>query len=156
LFQCAAFRGPFRQAAVEHINVLGAEHAERPPNARCAAQPRAVIDHDGVVVADAERADVLGELHRTRNHVRQIGRVIGDGIDIEEHRSWNMAGEILRLGVALLRGEVERTVDDAHLRFAEAGGEPVRGHEVLAGGRAGFGHVTFLFLPAPYTNAPRR
>src|SRR5262245_34588180 len=59
--QRAAFRLPLRQAAVENEHVLGPEGAKRPPYPRRAAEPDAVIDHDGVAVGDAERADIVRE-----------------------------------------------------------------------------------------------
>src|SRR5581483_9564953 len=61
----AAFGLPGRKATVEDEHVLGAEHAERPPHARrgkCARAVEAVIDDDGIAIADAERADCLRKL----------------------------------------------------------------------------------------------
>ena len=127
-----AFGLPLRQAAVEDVDVLRAEDAERPPHPRRAAEADAVIDHDGVVGADAERAGLLGELGRAGQHVRQLGGMVGDGVDIEERRAGNMGGDELGLGVALERRQVERAVDDRDLGLAQPRREPVGGDQVLA------------------------
>ena len=37
-------------------------------------------------------------------------------VDVEEHRAGNVTGEILRLGVALERGQIERAVDHGRRR----------------------------------------
>ena len=55
-FQRTVFGLPFRQSAVEDVDILGAENAERPPHPRRRVETEAVVDHDGVAVADAERA----------------------------------------------------------------------------------------------------
>ena len=44
--------------------------------------------------------------------MRQIRRVIGDRIDVEEDRAWDMRLEIFRLGVAFVGGEKKGGVDD--------------------------------------------
>ena len=67
---------------------------KRPPHARRRIEADAVIDDDGVRLADAERADRFAELVRPRQHVRQVGGIVGDGVDVEEHRAGNVAGEI--------------------------------------------------------------
>ena len=66
--------------------------------------------------------------------MRQIGGMVGNGVDIEEDRSGNVSGEKLRLGVTLQCGKIERAIDDGDFGLAQAGGEPVGGDEVLAGG----------------------
>ena len=55
--QRPAFGFPFRQPAVEDVDFLRAEQPERPPHPRRRIEADAVIDDDGVAVADAERAD---------------------------------------------------------------------------------------------------
>jgi len=101
------FRLPFRQTAVEDEDLPGPEDTERPPHSRCAAKSGAVIDHDGVILPDAELADLFRKLRRPRQHVRQLGRMIGDCVDIEKHRTRNVSGEVFRLGIALERRQIE-------------------------------------------------
>ncbi len=50
--------------------------------------------------------------------MRQFAGMIGDLVDVEENRAGNMAGEIFRLGVALLRRQIKRTVNDDDIRLA--------------------------------------
>ncbi len=106
-----AFRLPFRQAAIEDVDFLRAEDAERPPHARRRVEADAVIDHDRIAIADAERADDFAELRGPRQHVRQVGGMIADRLDVEEHRAGNMAAAILGLRIALLRRHEVRAVD---------------------------------------------
>ena len=76
---------PFRQAAVEDGDVALAEGAEGPPDG-APKQADAVIDNDLHAVADAEPTHGAGEGHRIGQHVRQAGRMVGDGVDVEKHR----------------------------------------------------------------------
>jgi len=55
--------------------------------------------------------------------VRQLTRGIGDFVDIEEHRARNVLMEEFGLGIALLRRQVERAVDDADIGCIEALGQ---------------------------------
>ncbi len=52
--------------------------------------------------------------------------MIGDRIDIEKHRARDMRGEIFGLGVAVLRGQVIRAVDDHDVRLADLACQPFR------------------------------
>jgi hypothetical protein len=83
---------------------------------RQAGHRRGVVDHDLVAVAEAELADARRELFRRRQHVRQRARRVGDLVDIEEHGAGNVLLHELGLGIALLRRQVERAVDDPHVR----------------------------------------
>ena len=57
----------------------------------------------GAVFFDVDAiADRFAKLIWPRQHVRQIGRVIGDRVDVEEHRAGNMAADILGARVAVL------------------------------------------------------
>ncbi len=58
--------------------------------------------------------------------------MIGDGVDVEEYRAWNMAGEKFGLGVALLCREIKRPVDDNSAGFADLAGEPFGGFKPFA------------------------
>jgi hypothetical protein len=63
---------------------------EHPPGAWRGEKTGAVIDNHARTIADAKRAYGPGEFARRRHHVRQVGRMIGDAVDIEEHRARNM------------------------------------------------------------------
>ena len=58
--------------------------------------------------------------------------MIGDRIDVEEHRTGNMSGNILRPGVAVLRRQVVGSVDDGDLRLADFADKPFGGLEPAA------------------------
>ena len=73
-FDRSALGLPFRQPAVEDEHVACAEDAKRPPHPRRAAEPGAVVDHDGVVVGRCRAcrhraANCAG----ARQHVGQLG-----------------------------------------------------------------------------------
>ena len=63
-----------------------------------AIEPDAVIEHDRHAVADAERADLGGELLGRRQHVGQGIGLVRDRVDVEALRARNVAGE--KLGLA--------------------------------------------------------
>ena len=125
---------PFRQAAVEHRHVLVAHGAEHPPHAAGAGHRRGVVDHDLVAVAQPELAHARGELLRRGQHVRQRARGVGDLVDVEEHRAGNVLVGELRLGIALLRRQVERAVDEADVRRVEVGRQPVGADQGVGSG----------------------
>jgi hypothetical protein len=128
----AALGLPGGQAAIEDIDIARAEDTERPPDARRRIQPAAVIDDDGVFLRNTEIAGSRAELVRPRQHVGQLGRMIGDRIDVEEHRAGNMSGNVLRPGVAVLRRQVVGPVDDGDVRLAERAGKPFGGLQPAA------------------------
>jgi hypothetical protein len=124
---------PLRHAAVEHAHPVGAERAEGPPDARRAVEPDAVIEHDGGVVADAERADLRGELLRRRQHVGQGIGLVRDRVDVEALRTRNVAGEKLGLGVALGIGEIIGGVEHDHARVGQMLAQPIGRDQPAAG-----------------------
>ena len=130
----AAFGEPFLQAAIEHAHVGVAERQEHPPRPRRGDPAAGIIDHDGIVVADAERADVAAELLGVGKHVRQRVGMIGHRIDIEEHRARNMRGEIIVLRQRQHARQLERGVDDLDVGIVEMRGEPFGGDERIGGG----------------------
>ena len=97
---------PFRKAAVEDENVFDAEDAERPPHARRREEAGAVIDHDLVAVRNPEPRHVQLENMRRRQHMRETPAVIGDLVDVEEHRAGNVRCEIFLEAVAIFRRQI--------------------------------------------------
>jgi hypothetical protein len=73
-----------------------------------------VVDDDLVAVAQPELAHTRREFLRRGQHVRQRVRRVGDLVDVEEDRAGDVLVDELRLGIALLRRQEERAVDDAH------------------------------------------
>ena len=69
----AAFRFPFWQAAVEHMNGFGAENPKCPPHPSGGKQRTVVINDHDVAIADTERANRIAELRPARQHMRQLG-----------------------------------------------------------------------------------
>ena len=129
-----AFGLPFRQAAVENENALGAEDAKRPPHPRRRIKALAVVDDDGVAIADSEGAGGFAELCRARQHVRQIGRIIAHRFDVEKHRAGNVTVAIFRVSVALLRRQEMGGVDGNDVAVAQVFGQPFGRLEPAVGG----------------------
>src|SRR5215212_10833178 len=61
LLDRAAFRDPLLQAAIEYAHVL-AERQEHPPHPGCGDPAAGIVEHDSVVIADPEPADIAAEL----------------------------------------------------------------------------------------------
>ena len=99
--------------------LLGAERAERPPHPRRAIEAEAVIEHDRHAVADAERADLVGELLGRRQHVGQGIGLVRDRVDVEALRARNVAGEEFGLGIALGVRQIVRAVEHDHVRIGQ-------------------------------------
>src|SRR6267378_803774 len=59
---------------------------------------------------------------------------IGDGADIEKHRTWNMPAEIIVRWQRQHPGHFVGRVDDFDLRVVETGGEPIGGNKRIVGG----------------------
>ena len=55
--------------------------------------------------------------------------MIRNHVDIEAHRTGDVAGEIFSRGVALHGGQVEGAVDHDHLGRAETCGKPIGAYE---------------------------
>ena len=62
-------------------------------------------------------AGIAAELIGGRKHVRQRIGVVGHRIDIEEHRTGNMRGEIIVLRQRQHARHLERCINDAHVRI---------------------------------------
>ena len=87
-------------------------------------------------------AEILAELRvlarvgvnllELEEHVRQRIRVVGDRVEIEAYGAWNMPGQELGFGVALLRRQIEGAVDRDEIGTAELRGEPVGGDDPAA------------------------
>src|SRR3546814_3131293 len=85
LFPYTTLFRSLRQAAVEHGDLLMAEIAEGPPDARRAEDAALVVDHEAQAVAEAELAHLRREDVRRRQHVGQRAGGILDRVDVEEH-----------------------------------------------------------------------
>jgi hypothetical protein len=116
---------PFGQTAVEHRDVVVPHGAEHPPHPAGAEQAGGVVGHNPVGAGNAEPADGVGEDRGRRQHVRQIARLLGDGVDIEEHRAGDVAFEKLGPPVAAGGRHVPRRVDHADARRVQVRGQPV-------------------------------
>jgi hypothetical protein len=66
---------------------------------------------------------------------KRVG-MIGDRLDIETHRARDVAGAILRRGVAILGGEIVGTVEHHEVGRSQACGKPIRGDQPAATHRA--------------------
>jgi hypothetical protein len=120
---------PPRQAAVQHEDLVVAEGAKRPPDARGARHPAAVVDDHAIPAADPQPADALREVRGARQHVRQARRAIRDRVDIEEHRARHVRLRELGARVTLELRHVPGAVDDPDVALAEILGEPFGRHE---------------------------
>src|SRR4029077_15565967 len=128
----SAFRFPGGQAAIEDIDLARTEYPERPPDARSRVETAAIVDDDRIFLRNSEIAGGRAELVGSRQHVGQLGRMIGDRVDVEEHRARNMRGNIFGPGIAVLRWKVVGPVDDDDIRLAELAGKPFGGLEPAA------------------------
>src|SRR5207237_321316 len=70
-----------------------------------------------------------GELLGRWQHGRQRARGVGDLVDIEEHRTWDVLIGEFRFRIALLRRQIEGAVDDADVGRIEALGQPLGADE---------------------------
>ena len=61
-------------------------------------------------------------------HVRQVGGVIADGVNVEKHRAGNVRRGELGDRIALLAGHVPGRIHDPDL--AQMGGQPFGGDEI--------------------------
>ena len=121
----AALGLPFRQTAVEHGDVGLAHQLEQPPDPRRREQPLAVIDHDLVAVAHAHGTQPRHELLDGRHHVRQLGAIVADIVDVEIARAGNVGGGIFRLRIAVGPGQEPAGIEDAQVGILEMGRQPV-------------------------------
>ncbi len=60
--------------------------------------------------------------------------VIGDGIDIEEHRARNMRGKIIVRRQRQHAGHLVGRVDDLDFGIVDMGGKPIGGDQRIVGG----------------------
>lgn len=79
---------------------------------------------------------------RRRQHVWQIRRVVGNFVDVEEHRAGNVAGEVFVEALAVVRGQVPGTVDDRNVAFLDPIGELI-GRDQPAALVTGDAHAAF-------------
>ena len=63
--------------------------------------------------------------------MRKIGRMIGDGVDVEEDGAGNMAGAIFALRIAAFVRHEECAVDDGEIGLAQMRGEPFRRDKII-------------------------
>ncbi len=108
LFEGALLGPPSGQTASKDFYVPRAEHTQGPPDAGAPLQVGGVVDDEPHFVAEAELFHRLGKGGRAWQHMRQIRRMIGDRIDVEEDRAGDMPVEIFRLGICGFR-QAEKT-----------------------------------------------
>ena len=73
------------------------------------------------------------KLLRPRQHVRQVGVVIGDVVDVEEDGAGDAALGVERFGVARIVRHEPGGVDDADVGRVEPLGQPGAGDDGIAG-----------------------
>ena len=129
-----SLRAPLLQTALQDLDVRRAEEAQRPPDPGGADELGRVIDDKAHAIAEAEFAHGAGELRRRGQHVRQAGRMVGDGVDIEEDRSGDVAGEIFAPRIAVFRRQKEAGVDDREIGRAKMLLEPCRRNKKIRTG----------------------
>ena len=120
---------PFRQSAIQHGRVVMAVQAHEPPAARGRGQALLVVEHHTAGIADAHTAEEFRETAGGGDHVRQLGVLIGDLIDVKIPRARDMGGQELRLSVAVLIRQVFGGVEDDQVGLAEFPGKPVGGYQ---------------------------
>ena len=130
----AALGAPLLQAAIQDPHVPMPERQEHPPHPGGCDPAAGIVDHDRIVVGDAERADVAAELFGVREHMRQRIGMIGDRVDVEPHRARDVRVEIVVLRQRQDARHLELRVDDLDAGIAEMGGEPFGGDKRIVGG----------------------
>ncbi len=133
LLDLAAFRDPFFQAAIEHAHVVVAEGQEHPPRAGRRDPTAGIVDHDRVVIADPEPADIASELFGRREHVRQRVGMVRHRVDVEKHRARNMRREIVVFRQRQHARHLERRIDHLDVWIGDVRGEPVGGNKRIVG-----------------------
>src|SRR4029453_7041206 len=68
-------------------DLVVSEHTKGPPDTRGARHAPRVVDDYAVTAADPQSSDARGEVRGARQHVRQGRPVVGDRVDVEEHRA---------------------------------------------------------------------
>ncbi|KAH2776834.1 hypothetical protein KXW38_009839, partial [Aspergillus fumigatus] len=119
---------------------LFAERQKHPPGTGTRDPAAGIVDHDGIVIADAERADVAAELLGGGKHVRQRIGMIRHRVDVEEHRARDVRGEIVVLRQRQHARHLEAGVDDPDAGLVEVCGQPfgrdervgIRGHGLFS------------------------
>ncbi len=135
-FERAALGAPFGTAAGEDADVGGAHRLEFPPDARRREQASLVVKDDGHAVADAERTNGVGEGRGRQQHMRQVGGLVRDAVDVEEGGTRKVRGEVFLARPPVGVGQEPAAVEERDVRVAEASGEPVgRNEDVVHGAR---------------------
>jgi len=125
---------PGAEAAVEDVDVLGAEGAEHPPGARGGEDTLLLVDDDGAGVGGTESGHAAGEGLGCGEHVGERGGVVGEVFDAEEDGAGDVGSEVAGMGVDGWRDAYgwESGVEDDCVGVLEAGGQPCgrdeRGH----------------------------
>ena len=91
---------PFGQAAVKHADIAVPHGPEGPPDPRGARRADRIVDDDPIISRDPHCGHGEGEGSRVGQHVGQVDRFVGDGVDVEEARTLNAAFEELRGGIS--------------------------------------------------------
>ncbi len=130
----AALAQPFLQAAVEHPDIAMAERQEHPPRPRRGDPAAGIIGDDGVGIGNAEGCNIARELIGARKHMRSRIPVIGDGVDVEEHRARQMHGPVIVHGQRQHAGQFGGRINDPDPGIIDMGGEPIGGDKRIVGG----------------------
>ena len=128
VFHGAGLALPFGKAAIQHFHIVMAQGLEHPPHARGRKNARAVIDHQALAVADAQRAYGAGKVFGAREHVRQIGGTVSYRVDVEMHRARNVRDFKFSPGVAVFAGHVPGGVHHPHI--IQMRRQPFGGHQI--------------------------
>ncbi len=127
--------GPGAEAAVEDVDVWGAEGAEHPPCSGGGEDALLFVDDDGGFVGDAEGGHAAGEGFGCGEHVGEGGPVVGEVFDVEEDGAGDVVGEVAGVGVDGGSDAYgwEGGVEDDCVGILKAGGEPCGGDEGVHG-----------------------
>ncbi|MEZ5929567.1 MAG: hypothetical protein R3C55_13950 [Parvularculaceae bacterium] len=82
-----------------------------------------VINDNVAVITDARRAHRRSEIAFAGQHMRQVGRAIGNGVDVEEQRAGNVRCFVFGPSASRRCGHVPRSVEDNEVIVCEPGGK---------------------------------
>ena len=124
-----AQRLPARQAAIQDPHMIVVEDAECPPGASRGHELVVVVDDDRGEFLDAEIARGLRELSFRGQHVRQVGGVVGNDVDVEELRARDVGVQMLVPGIPALTGQEEGGVQDHQIGRIQSLRQPFGGYQ---------------------------
>ena len=83
-----------------------------------------IVDNHRGEFLDPELSGCLGEILRGGQHMREIGRVIGDHVNIEKMSAGNMGVQVFIPCIAALVGQKEGRVENDQIGCLESLGQP--------------------------------